>query len=130
MVKNNVMLSAMFAAVVFLLAGLYMPHHHHGTRICTVTEHCSGDDTDDGCHDGHDHDDKSCIEKGIYAEKKASDSGDYRVDVESRSFLPSESVALAGRNDSPVTVFYGSAPVRQLSYADVASLRRAPPVIG
>lgn len=123
-------ISAMIVAVVFIITGTIIPHHHHGAKICTTVEHCDEDDADNNCHTGHTHHGaQPCLEKGTYIVKEATGGGDCRETGMFPLSLLATVLSLAVENDEAHARLYYTYQDRILpsGYAAAVSLR-APPV--
>jgi hypothetical protein len=76
--KNHISISFVALAVVWLLLGMLVPHHHHNGEVCMVVEQCHEDGAfnDKHTHHGQEHedngDDNCCIAKSNYVSPNIS----------------------------------------------------------
>ncbi|MCM1504874.1 MAG: hypothetical protein NC127_06740 [Muribaculum sp.] len=80
-----------------LLGIPFVKHHHHGATVCTASEYCEHDHTQNDRHTSH-HGDRTapCAERGEYVVSRSSDSESTDMSCQS------------------VPVIYGYIPERQL----------------
>lgn len=53
MKAKKLYMAFVWLAVIMLLAVSHFPHHHHGSELCTIVEHCEADDADNDKHTMH-----------------------------------------------------------------------------
>lgn len=59
MKARKLYMAFVWLAVIMLLAVSHFPHHHHGSELCTIVEHCEADDADNDKHTLHGGDSKT-----------------------------------------------------------------------
>ena len=131
MKAKKLYMAFVWLAVIMLLAVSHFPHHHHGSELCTIVEHCEADDADNDKHTMHGGDSQTfcAVNAGLMVSSDTAVKKPCHKPSPAKQPLAAVPAACAAKRQCQPCVTLMHAPLAQPAQSPATGCRplRAPP---